>query len=138
MTTSTTTKTPIWFIIISILALLWNAMGVMAYLSQAYMSDDAIAKLTETEQQMYANLPSWYIAAFAIAVFAGTFGSLGLVLKKKWAYVVLLISLIAAVVQMSYLAFVLKMANPMTPLIVIVGIGLVWLAKYATKKHWLS
>lgn len=138
MTTSTTTKTPIWFIIISILALLWNAMGVMAYLSQAYMSNDAIAKLTETEQQMYANLPSWYIAAFAIAVFAGTFGSLGLVLKKKWAYVVLLISLIAAVVQMSYLAFVLKMANPMTPLIVIVGIGLVWLAKYATKKHWLS
>ncbi|WP_272022515.1 hypothetical protein [Olleya namhaensis] len=138
MSNSTIQKLPIWFIVVSILALIWNAMGVMAYISQAYMTEEVLTQLPEADQQMYANLPSWYIGAFAVAVFAGTIGSLGLVIRKKWAFYVLLISLIAAIAQMCYLAFVLKMANAMTPMIIIVGIALVWLADYATKKGWLS
>ncbi|WP_452220814.1 hypothetical protein [Lacinutrix salivirga] len=138
MTQNLTTKPPIWFWIVSILALLWNVMGVISYLGQAYMSDEVIAQLSETDQQMYANLPAWYTAAFAIAVFAGALGCLALLLRKKWSYFLLLLSLIAAIIQMSYLAFVLKMANVMTPFIIIVCIALVWLAKHATKKGWIS
>ncbi len=138
MSNSTVQKLPIWFIVVSILALIWNAMGVMAYISQAYMTEEVLTQLPAADQDMYNNLPSWYIGAFAVAVFAGTIGSLGLVIRKKWAFYVLLISLIAAIAQMCYLAFVLKMANAMTPMIIIVGIALVWLADYATKKGWLS
>lgn len=36
MNHSTRTKPPIWFWIISVIALIWNLMGVMAYLGQAY------------------------------------------------------------------------------------------------------
>ena len=138
MTNVTIQKPPMWFLVISIIALVWNALGVFAYLGQSLMTDEMLAQLPEADQQMYANLPSWYISAFAVAVFAGTIGSLGLVIKKKWAFYVLIISLVAAIAQMYYLAFVLKMANTMTPLIIIVGMALAWLADYATKKGWLS
>ena len=138
MTEIETTKVPVWYWIVTILALLWNAMGVVAYIGQANMSDEVLAQMSETDQQMYANLPVWYTAAFAIAVFAGTLGCLALVLRKKWAYVILLISLIAAIAQMSYLTFVLEMANAMTPLIIIVGMALVYLAKHGIRKGWIS
>lgn len=138
MTQNITNKTPVWYWIVTILAFLWNVMGVIAYLGQAYMSDDVIAQLPQDQQDMYANLPAWYTAAFAIAVFAGALGCLALLLRKKMAYFILLISLIAAIVQMSYLAFGLKMANAMTPMIIVVGIALVYLAKHATKKGWIS
>ncbi|WP_299248073.1 hypothetical protein [uncultured Lacinutrix sp.] len=138
MTQIETTKVPIWYWIVAILALLWNAMGVVAYIGQAYMSEEVLTQMSETDQQMYANLPAWYTAAFAIAVFAGALGCLALVLRKKWAYNILLVSLIAAIAQMSYLSFVLEMANAMTPLIIIVGVALVFLAKHGTKKGWIS
>ena len=138
MTNVTTHKPPMWFLVISIIALIWNLLGVFAYIGQALMSDEVLKQLPEADQEMYANLPSWYIGAFAIAVFAGTIGSVLLVIRKKWAFHVLLISLIAALAQMYYLVFVLKMANAMTPMIIIVGMALVWLANHATKKGWLS
>ncbi len=138
MTTSTTQKPPMWFLVISIIALIWNFLGVMAYLGQAMMSNEVLKQLPEADQEMYTNLPSWYIGAFAVAVFAGVTGCLALIIRKKWAFYVLLISLIAALVQMYYLVFVLKMGNAMTPMIIVVGIVLVWLANHANKKGWLS
>jgi len=138
MTNVTSQKPPMWFLVISIIALIWNLLGVFAYIGQSMMTDEVLEQLPKAEQEMYANLPSWYIGAFAIAVFAGAIGSLALVIRKKWAFHILLISLIAALAQMYYLVFVLKMANAMTPMIVIVGMALVWLANHATKKGWIS
>jgi hypothetical protein len=131
-------KPPIWFWIVSALALIWNAMGVMQYLQQAFKTDSFIASCTPEQLEMYANLSSWYTAAFALAVFGGALGCLLLLLRKRLATTLLLISFIAIIIQMSYVTFSLKMANAMTPLIIIVGALLVWLSKIATKKGWLS
>lgn len=138
MTNSTNNKPPIWFWIASVLALVWNGMGVMQYLQQAYNTESFKAMCTPEELEMYANLPSWYTAVFAFAVFGGLLGCIALLLRKKFAYILLLISLIAVIIQMSYVTFSLKMANAMTPMIIIVGILLVWLAKSATKRNWIS
>ncbi|OIQ27533.1 MAG: hypothetical protein BM564_12230 [Bacteroidetes bacterium MedPE-SWsnd-G2] len=136
--TTSKPKIPTWYWVASILGLIWNLMGVSQYIAQAYMTDDQLSQLTLEEQQMYADLPSWYIACFALAVFSGAIGCFALVFKKKLAYPFLLVSLLFATIQMSYVAFVLKMANPMTPLIILVGIGLVYLSKVAIKKQWIS
>ncbi|MEW4924459.1 hypothetical protein [Algibacter sp. 2305UL17-15] len=138
MTNSSTIKPPIWFWIVSVIALIWNAMGISAYLAQAYMTDEMKAALPEAERALYENQPVWYTAVFAIAVFAGALGCLGLILRKKWSYFLLLLSLIAAIIQMSYVTFSLEMANAMTPMIIIVAVLLVWLSKHATKKGWIS
>lgn len=90
------------FWIISVLAALWNLIGVVAYLGQAYMTDETLTALSESNQLYYANLPAWVIAAFAIAVFAGFFGSIGLLWRKKWAYYLFVLSFVALLVQSYY------------------------------------
>ena len=140
----TTNKPPVWFWIISILALLWNIMGVMAYISQAYMTKEALAALSEAEQNFYANIPAWVTAAFAIAVFAGAFGCLVLLLRKKWATHLLLLSLIAVLTQAVYNFFLqdfiaLSGERIIMPIIVIiVAVFLVWFSKNSQSKGWIS
>ena len=131
-------KPPLWFWIVSALALIWNILGVGAYFAQISMTDEVMSALPQEQQDMYANIPSWYMIVFAIAVFAGALGCIALLLRKKWAYTIFLIGAIAALIQMAYITFALKMPNVMTPMIIIVAIALIWLAKKATAKGWIS
>lgn len=131
-------KPPIWFWIVSVAALLWNLLGVSMYLVQAYMTDKDISTLPEEHQAAYTNLPSWYIASFALAVFFGAFGCIALVFRKKWAMTLLLMSLICVIVQMSYIAFGLNMANAMTVVTPLISIALVWFSKKSQKEGWIG
>lgn len=131
-------KLPLWFWIVSVIALVWNILGIGAYFAQVSMTPEIMAALPQEQQDMYAKLPVWYMIVFALAVFGGALGCMGLLLRKKWAYLVLLISAVAVVIQMSYVVFGIKMPNPMTPLVIIVSFALVYFSKYATKKGWLN
>lgn len=137
-------KPPIWFWIIAILALLWNIMGVLAYLAQAYITDEAIASLPEAEQSFYNNMPAWATAAFAIAVFAGALGCILLLLRKKIASILFILSLIGIVMQTTYNFFlqdfiVLSGSRMVMPILVLlVAIFLIWFSKKATVKAWIS
>jgi hypothetical protein len=145
MTENSTNKPPVWFWIVSVVALIWNGMGVMAYLGQAYMSDDALAALPEAEQALYANVPAWATAAFAIAVWGGLLGCLALLLRKKWAKPVLLLSLIGIVVQMIYNLFLSEAMDVYGPggaimpiMVIVIGIFLVWFSKKSASEGWIS
>ena len=94
------------FWIISILAILWNLIGVFTYLGQTLMSDEILKSLSKAEQHYFSNMPSWITAAFATAVFAGLFGSVSLLFKKKIAYFLFIISMIALVVHQNYNFFI--------------------------------
>jgi phosphate/sulfate permease len=98
----TTQKTTTKFWIVSILALIWNAMGVFQYLTMQYMQEELAATMTAAENALVEGLPVWHTAAFAIAVFSGLLGSIFLLLKKNVATPLFLISLIAVVLQMGY------------------------------------
>lgn len=92
-------KAPIWFWVVAILALLWNGIGVAAYFAQVTMSEQQFAALPQVEQQLLAAQPFWYTAAFAIAVFAGLVGSLLMLMRKRLAVRMFLLSLLAVIVQ---------------------------------------
>ena len=119
-------------------------MGVVAYLGQAYISDEALSLLAENEQAYYANVPAWVTAAFAIAVFSGFLGSLALVLKKKWAKTLFLLSFVTVVVQVVYNLFiqeyvVLSGSRVILPLVtLLVAAFLVWFAKDNIAKRILN
>jgi len=132
------------FWIISVLALLWNLSGVYAYLSQAYMTDEVIATLSEPEQMYYNNVEAWAVAAFAIAVFAGTFGCFALLLRKKIAFALFILSLIAVLLQGTY-NFHIQEYMPVegvqmiwTTVIILIALFLVWFSKDAIKKNIVS
>ncbi|MBT3587854.1 MAG: hypothetical protein HN507_04320 [Flavobacteriaceae bacterium] len=104
MTATNKPKTAFWIIAIS--ALIWNLMGVMAYLGQAYMTDETKALLPEAEKALYDNVPIWVTAAFAIAVFGGVLASIALLMRKQIAKTLFLVSLIGILVQMIYNFFI--------------------------------
>ena len=69
MTTTSINKPPIWYWLLSIIALVWNGMGVNAYLQQAYNTESYQTMYSEEQLEIAANMPAWVTAAFAIAVF---------------------------------------------------------------------
>ena len=96
------TKPGTGFWTVSVIALLWNLIGVFFYLQQAYMTEADLAALPENQQPLYENIPAWVTGAFAIAVFGGTLGAILLLLRKRGAKTVFVISLIAVIIQMIY------------------------------------
>lgn len=77
-------------------------MGVIAYLDQAFMTPEKLDLMPIDDQNYYLNLPAWVTGAFALAVFCGTFGCIALLLRKKIAVPILIISFIAVLVQLNY------------------------------------
>lgn len=100
-----TKPTPLYWLI-SIVAIFWNFMGIIAYLGQAYISDDALKMLPEENQLYFSNVPAWVTAAFAVAVFGGFLGAIGLIIRKKWAYFLFVVSFLALVAQHVYNFFI--------------------------------
>ena len=132
-------KPPFWFWVLSIVALFWNLMGVDQYIGQAYQTDRWKASMTSEQIELASTLPTWLTAAFAIAVFTAAIGSLGLLLRKKWAYPLLVISLIAVIIQMGY--FLINGHTDhigMTISIIAFAVILVWFSKKALAKHWIA
>jgi len=132
------------FWIISVIALLWNLAGVYAYLSQAYMSTEVIATLSEPEQMYYNNVAAWATASFATSVFAGALGGLTLLFRKKIAYALLFISLIAVLIQATYNFFIqefMPVENVQmiwSLVIILIAVFLVWFSNNAKNKGILS
>lgn len=141
----TNQRPPTWFWVVSILAFVWNLLGVGAYLSQAYASDDIIAQMEQAMQDLINQTPAWVTAAFAVAVWGGALGCLLLLLRKKLAQTVLIISLAGIVVQMLYTVFMsnnMEVYGPggivMPIMTLAIGIALVFLAKKGTAAGWLN
>ncbi len=143
--TSSSKKLSASFWIISVIALIWNLMGVFAYLAQAYMTDADISALPEEQIALHENLPAWVTAAFAIAVFGGTIGCILLLLRKKLATMVFVISFVAILAQMTYNFFMSKAIEVYGPgglimpiMVIIIGYFLIYYSKKATNNGWLS
>lgn len=138
----TTTKPPIWFWIVAVIALIWNAMGVFAYLGRALATDEMIAAMPkEAQAEFLVEYPAWYTAAFALAVFCGALGALSLLIKKKWAHILFITSALGAIVQHIYLFINVEMGLVqlvMPILIILVCIFLVYFSKNAITKGWIK
>ncbi|TYP98924.1 hypothetical protein C7447_102242 [Tenacibaculum adriaticum] len=143
---SNTNKPTAVFWIIAVVALLWNASGVNMYLQQAYGTDSFKAMYTDEKVlEMVLNTPSWVMAAFAIAVFAGLFGSILLLLRKKLAKPVFIVSIVGIVVQVFYNVFIsnsieiVGTSAVVMPIVVLLfGVFLIWYTQKADAKGWLS
>lgn len=92
--------------LVEVLSFLWYAVGVFNYLAQAYMTDETLVSLPDEVQLYYTNLPAWVTAAFALAVFSGLLGSVGLLLRKKWASFLFFGSFFATVAQQFHSFFI--------------------------------
>lgn len=142
---TSTNKPATWFWIVAVIALVWNLMGVMAYIAQVTMSAEALQALPDNERALYESVPAWATAAFAIAVWGGALGSVLLLLRRKLATSILIVSFFGIIVQMVHsfgMANSIEVYGPggmvMPVMILIFGAGLIWFSRKATANGWLN
>ena len=85
-------KPGILFWIVGIVALIWNAMGCLNYIAQAFDLEMASEGLSVEQIAFMETIPAWNTALFAIAVFAGLAAAITFLMRKKIAVNLFIIS----------------------------------------------
>jgi hypothetical protein len=78
-------RIPVHLWIVGVVALLWNAMGAFDYLATQLELDFYMGAFNEEQLAYFYGFPKWVVAAWAFGVWGGVAGSIGLLLRKKWA-----------------------------------------------------
>ena len=132
---------PRWFTLAAIGALLFELFGCFMYLMQVRVDP---ASLPVDQRALWDAAPSWMIAAYAVAVWVGLIGAILLVMRRRLAEKLLLVSFLAVIVQFSALLLVPQLRNLTTsdalflPFIIIVVSYSVWhFAWTARRSGWL-
>lgn len=136
-----TGRAPAWLRIVALLALVWNLIGVYFYLVHVGTIDGPA--MSDADRALAETMPVWATACFAIGVFGGTLGSLGLLLLKSWARILLLLSFLALLAEQTWYLLLsgtqVGLEQAALPVIILVVAALLaWLAGNAQKKGWLS
>jgi hypothetical protein len=118
-------------------------MGVVQYLVAMGLFGDPLASLDAAERAAAAGIPDWIFIPFAIGTLAGLIGSVGLLLRKRFALRMLLLSLAALAVLEGWILFVSdaldEFGGPALPLTILaVAALLAWLASHARSRGWLE
>ncbi len=74
---------PRWFWMVSGVGLVWNLLGVAAFLGQMTMD---LSSLPAAEWAFYESTPVWATVAFAVAVSGGVLGCGALLLRRRLTY----------------------------------------------------
>lgn len=132
------------FWVIGAVALIWNVTGVINFFVQ--MNADALASFPASHRAIIEGRPAWATGGFAIAVFGGALGCLLLLLRKPAAYHVFIASLLGVIVAHTHAFGIAGSAFDFSPFEIlmmilmplVVAAFLVWYAKWAGRKGWIS
>lgn len=134
-------KAPVWFLVVAVVALLWNLLGCAAVAADFALV--ASGNIPADQQALYAARPMWAVLGSCVGVLAGALGCIGLLLRGRWAVPVLVVSLLGVLVQdagffvMSRSAALPTVALAMQTVVLLIAIGLVLLARMAAGRGWL-
>lgn len=90
--------TPKHLWVVGILALLWNAMGAFDYLMTQTQNEGYMSNFTPEQLEFFYGFPTWLVAFWALAVWGGVLGAVLLLMRKKLAVGVFLVSFICMTV----------------------------------------
>ena len=96
-------KTPVWFWIVAVVALIWNSFGAVDYILTQTGNEAYLSAFTEEQLAFYLGFPLWYEAVWALAVWSAVLGSIALLIRSKFAAPVFLISIVFYIISAAYL-----------------------------------
>lgn len=115
------------------------------FLSDVNQTPETIAQMDPVMQPFYQNIPMWNWVVYGLAVFAGLLGCIGLLLKKSWARIFFILSLVGILLQNYYSFFVSdameaigSAAYIMPTIVITIGVLLLFLSRKGMEKGWLS
>lgn len=142
MTTTNKPNTLFW--VIAVVALLWNIMGIFQFIGPILFPEVMFEGLSQEAVDLFNSFPSWYTVIFGIATISGLLGAITLLLRKKIATVLFLVSMITVFIVEGYYVFGTKVTEVMgqtaiyMPVVVVVcSIFLYFYAKACSQKGWL-
>ena len=91
-------RTPWHLWLVGILGLLWDSVGAFDYLMTQTQNESYMSQFTPEQLEFFYGFPTWVVAFWALAVWGGVLGTLLLLLRKRLAVPVLLVSLLAMIV----------------------------------------
>lgn len=139
-------KPPVSYWVVSILALLWMLVGVAAWFMDLLTDEAALAQMTDAQRELYTRRPQWVFLVYAVAIFAGLAGAVGLLVRKGWAVTAFGVSLVAVIIQFGYTFLVMRAAEllgtaaalPFPMFILVVGALLLWFSSRSKRRGWLA
>ncbi|MCB1644910.1 MAG: hypothetical protein KDI36_05635 [Pseudomonadales bacterium] len=131
--------------VVGLVAVVWNLLGVSAFLMQMLMTEEDMAALPEAQRALYEAIPFWADLAFSVAVFGGLLGAVLLLLRRRLAIVLFAVSLAGIGVQQfqmyvmsDVLAVMGASAAVMPTLVVCAAIMQLWYAVSCRGRGWLN
>ncbi|MFC7536576.1 hypothetical protein ACFQPG_04260 [Sphingomonas sp. GCM10030256] len=131
-----------WFKPAAIATAVWMMFGCAVYLYQVTVDP---AELPLDQRAMLDAAPTWMWGAFAIAVWVGLAGAVMLLMRRKIAEPLLLVSLIAVLVQFSAYFLDPELRQSMSsdqllmPIIVVaLGWTIYFFARHSRMRGWLK
>ena len=102
--TDALTKTPWHLWLVGVVAVLFNAIGVFDFVMTMTQGADYMANAGMTPEQIahYQEMPGWMKVVWVVGVFGAFLASVFLLLRKKLAFPVFVLSLAAFLVSLLY------------------------------------
>jgi len=133
---------PGWYWLVAGLCLLFELAGCYAYIMQVTTDP---ATLPVDQRVLVEAMPIWTIAAYALAVWVGLAGAVGLLLKKRFARPALFVSMIFVIVQFGGMLLIPDIRGAMSssqllgPILIFhLSYGYWQFSKVAWIRGWLS
>lgn len=140
-----TVAVPKWFKPVAILALIWNLIGLLAWVIDFTVTPELIAQMSEAQQAIYQARPGWLWMATGVAVVAGTLGCAGLIMKRTWSMFMLILSMLGLIVQDFAIIAVIHPVAPvgvdvmgMQSVVFVIGVALIYLSRKMNREGWAN
>lgn len=99
---SETDATPKHLWIIGVITLLWNMMGAYDYLMTQTRNEAYLAKFEPAQLDYFYSFPTWLVFFWALAVWSSILGSILLLMRRRLAVPVFMVSLGSMVITAIY------------------------------------
>ena len=131
-----------WFLPAAVASMLFMGLGCVAYIMHV-LTDPATLDLEQ--RTAFEALPAWVLGAQAIAVWVGLAGTILLVMKRKLAEPLLMVSLVAVLIWLAGLLVASEVrenmsANDLLVAIVVTALTwtIFWFARHSRQRGWLK
>jgi hypothetical protein len=139
-------RPPRWYWIAAGLALVWTLFGLLSLITDPMTSEAALEQMSDAHRELFEARPMWLFGIYAIAIFSGLAGAIGLLLRHSWAVWAFVVSVVAIVVQFVYVLFIMDAigrlgageALPFPLVIFVIGVLMLWLSVHAKRQAWLK
>lgn len=98
-------RTPVHLWVVGVLTTLWNAMGAFDYVATKLRLEFYMSNFTQVQLDYFYGLPAWFTVFWALGVWGALFGSIALLMRKRWAVTLFAVSLLGLIVTSVYSLF---------------------------------